>query len=311
MEVEVLETRIGDVRLRTPLIAVSGVFGVNYERISPGLPYVGAIVTKSVTLHPRSGNPEPRIVETPCGLLNSIGLQNPGIDVFLTQEIPRLRVLEIPIIASVAGDTISEYVACSELLATRDEIDAIELNVSCPNVQKGGAEFGADPIILRKLVAEVRRVVGEKTLIAKLSPNITDIAVPVQASVQGGVDAISLINTLRGMAIDLTTQKPILGGKTGGVSGTIIHPVAVYMVYRTYVTLRQLKNNVPIIGMGGVRNSNQAIELILAGASCVGIGTAIFRDIEVFKSVSEGLEQYLKEKREKSITQLVGNAVRR
>jgi dihydroorotate dehydrogenase (NAD+) catalytic subunit len=305
--------------MRTPLIAVSGIFGIEYNKLSPRLSGVGAVVTKSVTLSPRAGNPEPRIIETPAGLLNSIGLQNPGVERFLSKQILELRVLEVPIIASVAGANIKEYVECSRLLAERDEIEAIELNVSCLNVEKGGMEFGCDPEALNRLVTEVRQVVGSKTLIVKLTPNVTDIALPAQAAVDGGANVISLINTLRGMAIDLNTQKPKLGNRVGGLSGQAIHPVAVYMVYRCYTSCCQ-RNHVPIIGIGGVSSGEDALELILAGATCVGIGTAMFRDqynAKSKKSVFQRVEEYLREyigkeeirkKGIKSISDIVGKA---
>lgn len=312
-----LETKIGNLRMRTPLIAVSGIFGIEYHTLSPKLFGVGAVVTKSVTLHPRSGNPEPRIIETPAGLLNSIGLQNPGIKKFLSEKIPELRILEVPIIASVAGATIEEYIECSSLLAPRDEIDAIELNVSCPNVEEGGIEFGCDPKVLNRLVSEIRNVVGSKTLIVKLTPNVTDIALPAQAAIEGGANAISLINTLRGMAIDLNTWKPKLGNRVGGLSGQGIHPVAVYMVHRCYTSCCR-RNRIPIIGIGGVLTGGDAIELILAGATCVGIGTAMFRDQyeekksnnrkSIFKRIEEYLLKYMKERKISNINDIVGKA---
>lgn len=310
-----LETKISDLRMHTPLLAVSGIFGIEYSKLSPKLPGVGAVVTKSVTLHPRSGNPEPRIIETPAGLLNSIGLQNPGIQRFLSEQIPELSVLEVPIIASVAGSSMEEYVVCSSLLAPRDEIDAIELNVSCPNVEKGGIEFGSDPGVLRHLVAEVRKAVGSKTLIVKLTPNVTDIALPAQAAVDGGANVLSLINTLRGMVIDVDTCRPKLGNRFGGLSGQGIHPVAVYMVYRCYTSCGQGEKGVPIIGIGGVSSGEDALELILAGATCVGIGTAMFRDPydakskkSVFQRVEEYLRTYIEKRGIHRISDLVGKA---
>jgi dihydroorotate dehydrogenase (NAD+) catalytic subunit len=310
-----LETKISGLRMHTPLIAVSGIFGMGYHTLSPGLSGVGAVVAKSVTLRPRLGNPEPRIIETPAGLLNSIGLQNPGIEKFISKQIPELRVLEVPIIASVAGAKIEEYVECSSLLAVQHEIDAIELNVSCPNVEKGGMEFGCDSRVLSKLVAKVRNAVGDKTLIVKLTPNVTDIALPAQAAIDSGADAICLINTLRGMAIDLNTWRPKLGGKVGGLSGQAIHPVAVHMVYRCY-TLCCRKNGIPIIGIGGVTSGEQALELILAGATCVGIGTSMFRDQygteesreSIFERVKNYLLKYMEKRNINSISNLVGKA---
>lgn len=310
-----IETRIGNLRMRAPLMALSGVFGIEHLTLLPKLSGIGAVVTKSVTLRPRSGNPVPRIIPTPAGLLNSIGLDNPGIKRFLSEEIPKLRVLEVPIIASVAGATIEEYIECSSLLAPRDEIDAIELNVSCPNVERGGMEFGCDPAALSRLVAKVRQAVGSKTLIVKLTPNVTDIALPAQAAVEGGANAISLINTLRGMAIDLNTWEPLLGNKVGGLSGQAIHPVAVYMVHRCYTSCCR-RNRVPIIGIGGVSSGEDALELILAGATCVGIGTAMFRDQyeakeskeSIFQRIEEYLIEYMEERNIKFISNLVGKA---
>lgn len=312
-----LETKIGHLRMRTPLIAVSGIFGIEYCTLSPGLSGIGAVVAKSVTLRPRLGNPEPRIIETPAGLLNSIGLQNPGIKKFLSEKIPELRALEVPVIASVAGFSIKEYIECSSLLAPQDEIDAIELNVSCPNVEQEGTEFGCDPKVLCRLVSRVRKAVGRKTLIVKLTPNVTDIALPAQGAIDGGADAISLINTLRGMAIDLNTWKPKLGNRVGGLSGQAIHPVAVYMVHRCFTSCCR-RNRVPIIGIGGVSSGEDAIELILAGATGVGIGTAIFRDQfkntksnkkkSIFERIEAHLSKYMKERNINNISDLVGKA---
>jgi dihydroorotate dehydrogenase (NAD+) catalytic subunit len=258
----------------------------------------------------------PRIIPTPAGLLNSIGLHNPGIEGFMSEVIPKLRVLEVPIIASVAGSDADEYVECSRLLAPRDEIDAIELNVSCPNIERGGMEFGCDPLMLSRLVTKVRKAVENKTLIVKLTPNVTDIALPAQAAVDSGADAISLINTLRGMAIDLNTWRPKLGNEVGGLSGQAIHPVAVYMVHRCYTSCCR-NNNIPIIGIGGVSSGEDALELILAGATCVGIGTAMFRDKyedkdrkskkSIFQRIEDYLIKYMEERNEiKDISNLVG-----
>ncbi len=300
-----LNLRLINMRMETPLIAVSGVYGLDYERLMPSRPYIGAVVTKSVTLNPRLGNPEPRIVETRAGLLNAIGLQNPGIRVFIDEELPRLRILEVPVIASVAGSSIDEYVKCSALLSERDEIHAIEMNVSCPNVERGGIEFGCDMKVLGPLVAAVRPVIRDKALIVKLTPNVTDIASLAQAAIEGGADVISLINTLRGMAIDLVTQKPKLGNRVGGLSGIGIHPVAVYMVHQCYTACCR-RAGIPIIGIGGVSNHEGALELILAGATCVGIGTAMFRHHTVFEDVAKGIQEYLEGKGKHSVTSLIG-----
>lgn len=301
-----LETKVAGVRMRTPLMAMSGIFGTDYTELLRDMPGVGSIVTKSVTLNPRLGNREPRIIETRAGLLNAIGLHNPGIDGFLDHEIPKLRALEVPVVVSVAGSNVNEYVECCARVAPLDEVEAIELNVSCPNVEKG-VQFGCDGGILEELVAKVRPVVDGKTLIVKLTPNVTDIAVPAQAAINGGADAISLINTLHGMAIDLETMKPSLGNEKGGLSGIGIHPVAVYMVHRCYSVCCK-KNKIPIIGIGGVASWEEAVELMLAGAACVGIGTAMFRDPMIFEAVAKGIEDYLVKKGESSVSAIVGRA---
>jgi dihydroorotate dehydrogenase (NAD+) catalytic subunit len=305
---EGLEVQLGSLRLETPLVSASGVYGLDYETITAGRRFMGAAVTKSVTLHPRPGNPEPRIVETRAGMLNAIGLQNPGIAAFVAEEIPKLRTLEVPVIASIAGEEIDEYVQCAEILSVKEEIHAIELNVSCPNVEKGGIEFGCDESVLEDLVARVRKVALGKTLIVKLTPNVTDIAAIAQAAVRGGANALCVINTLRGMAIDAETQKPALANRIGGLSGIGIHPVAVYAVYKCYTSCCK-KNDIPIIGLGGVTNAEEALELILAGATCVGIGTAMFRQPNVFEDVAKGIQQYLKKHDVKSVRELIGKAV--
>jgi dihydroorotate dehydrogenase (NAD+) catalytic subunit len=304
---EGLEVQLGGLRLGTPLVSASGVYGLDYEQLAGCSPWMSAAVTKSVTLHPRTGNAEPRIVETRAGMLNAIGLQNPGIAAFVAEEIPRLRALEVPVIASVAGSEIDEYVQCAEILNGREEVHAIELNVSCPNVEKGGIEFGCDPSVLEELVARAKKVVPGKTLIVKLTPNVTDIAAIAKAAIDGGANALCVINTLRGMAIDVERQKPELGNRIGGLSGIGIHPVAVYAVCKCY-TSHCKRHNVGIIGLGGVTNAEEALELILAGASCVGIGTALFREPDVFETVGKGIQAYLKRKGIGSVDQLIGKA---
>ena len=305
---EGLDVKLGGLRLGTPLISASGVYSLDYEQLTPCAPYMSAAVTKSVSLHPRTGNPEPRIVETRAGMLNAIGIQNPGIAAFVAEEIPKLRALEVPIIASVSGSEIDEYVQCAQILNAREEIHAIELNVSCPNLEKGGIEFGCDSFVLEELVARVKKVVPGKTLIVKLTPNVTDIASIAQAAIDGGANALCVINTLRGMAIDLEKQKPALANRIGGLSGIGIHPVAVYAVYKCYTSCCK-KNNVGIIGLGGVTNAEEALELILAGATCVGIGTAMFRQPDVFESVAKGILAYMKRKGVKAVSELIGKAV--
>jgi dihydroorotate dehydrogenase (NAD+) catalytic subunit len=302
---EGLEVTLGGLRLGTPLVSASGVYGLDYERLAGFAPWMGAAVTKSVTLHPRAGNAEPRIAETRAGMLNAIGLQNPGIAAFVAEEIPKLRALEAPVIASVAGSEIDEYVQCSEILNAREEVHAIELNVSCPNVDKGGIEFGCDPPVLEELVSRVKKAVPGKTLIVKLTPNVTDIAAIAKAAIDGGANALCVVNTLRGMAIDVEKQRPELGNRIGGLSGVGIHPVAVYAVYKCY-TSHCKRHHIGIIGLGGVTNAEEALELILAGADCVGIGTAMFREPGVFAEVGKGILAYMKRKGFGSISEIIG-----
>jgi dihydroorotate dehydrogenase (NAD+) catalytic subunit len=305
---EGLEVALGSLRLETPLLSASGIYGLDYEQLASSRPWMGAAVLKSISLHSRPGNPEPRIVETRAGMLNAIGIQNPGLEVFLAEELPKLRSLEVPVIVSISGSEIDEYVQCAQVLQTREEIRALELNVSCPNLEKGGIEFGCDSAVLEELVARVRKVVPHKPLIVKLTPNVTDIADIARASIHGGADALCVINTLRGMAIDVERQKPALGNRIGGLSGIGIHPVAVYAVYKCYTACCR-ENNIPIIGLGGVTNADEALEFILAGATCVGIGTAMFRRPAIFETVAKGMLDYLTRKGEKSIRALVGRAV--
>jgi len=303
-----LAANLAGIPLRTPLLAMSGIFGTDYAALLPGLPSFGAVITKSITLQPRPGNETPRLAELRTGLLNAIGLQNPGVEAFIARELPKYAVLEVPVIASVAGGCAEDYVACARLLAAQEAVCGIELNVSCPNVKKG-VQFGSDAGMLEHLVAQVRPVVQGKPLIVKLTPNVADITAPARAAINGGADVISLINTIHGMAIDLERQKPILGNIAGGYSGPGVHPVAVYMVYRCYTECCRA-HNIPILGMGGVSTPEDALELLLAGATCVGIGTALFRDPHVFEIVAKGIDEYLRCHCETSVHGLIGKAAR-
>jgi dihydroorotate dehydrogenase (NAD+) catalytic subunit len=313
-----LGTVLGSIRMATPLVAVSGTFGVEYITFPGTMLGIGAVVAKSVTQRAREGNAAPRIVEIDRGivdidrgrcLLNSIGLHNPGIDGFIRHELPKYRNIGVPLIASIAGETKEEYAECARRAAGCQEVAGIELNVSCPNVAKGGLAFGCDASGLQRLVEKVRKAVGDATtLIVKLTPNVTDIAGPAAAAIDGGASAIAVINTLRGMAIDLHTRRPKLGNEIGGVSGTIIHPVAVYMVARCYHACCR-KHKIPIIGMGGVMNGEDAVELILAGATCVGIGSALFKTPEVFGNVARGIGEYMDKNNFKRVSHMVGCAI--
>ncbi|HEY3415702.1 MAG TPA: dihydroorotate dehydrogenase, partial [Armatimonadota bacterium] len=282
-----LATDLAGIRMRTPLLPVSGIFGIDYAALLPGLPGVGAVVTKTITREARQGNKEPRVIETRTGLLNAIGLHNPGIEAFIERELPKYRTLDVPVIASIAGKTEDDFVECATRLCGLEGVQGIEMNVSCPNVEKG-VQFGSDGCMLESLVGKVRKVVSGIPLIVKLTPNVTDITVPAMAAINAGADVLAMINTVHGMAIDLNTQQPKLGNTAGGMSGNAVHPLAVYMVYKCYTTCCR-KHNIPIIGIGGVSTAEDALELLLAGATCVGIGTAMFRDPRVCERVARGI----------------------
>ncbi|HQE28835.1 MAG TPA: dihydroorotate dehydrogenase, partial [Phycisphaerae bacterium] len=265
---------------------------------------LGAFTTKSVTLEERKGNPPPRIVETAGGMLNAIGLANVGIDRFLAEKLPVLAQLDVPAIVNVAGHSIPDYVTVCGRLDPIETVQAIELNVSCPNVCDG-LVFGTDPHALRELVTAVREVVRRAVLIVKLSPNVTNITATARAAVEGGADALSMINTFVGMAIDVESRRPVLANLTGGLSGPAIKPLALHLTYRVY---REVAGpaGVPIIGMGGVQNWKDAVEFMLVGATAVGIGTAMFRDPTTPLRVLAGIEDYLRRHSFTSVTQLIG-----
>jgi len=275
---------IAGIKMKNPVMVASGTFGYGEEYSELiDLNKLGAIVTKSITLNPRAGNPPPRICETPAGMLNSIGLQNDGLKVFIEKQLPFLSKFDVPVIVNVAGETIDEYVEVSRTLSRELKVRGIELNISCPNVKKGGMTFGIDPKATKELIEEVRAAT-KLPLIAKLSPNVTDITVIAKAAVSAGADALSLINTVLGMAIDIKTKKPKLTTVTGGLSGPAIKPIAIRMVWQVAQAVK-----VPIIGIGGIMTAEDAYEFLLAGASAVQIGTANFIDAETPLKIIKGL----------------------
>lgn len=300
MNEEKLAVEIAGVRMKTPVMAGSGTFGFGEEFADfIDLNGIGAIVVKGTTLLPRAGNAGVRIAETPAGMLNSIGLENPGADSFLRDILPRLRRYETPVIVNMSGATVAEY---GELAARLDApgVAAIELNISCPNVKEGGIVFGTD----KKSAAAVTRAAKENTkkpVIVKLSPNVTDIAEIAKAVEAAGADAISLINTLLGMAIDIRSQRPVLGNVFGGLSGPAVKPVALRMVFEVSRAV-----NLPIIGMGGVATAEDAIEFLLAGASAVAVGTANFVNPYALDEIAAGIAAYLSERNLTHVGQLVG-----
>lgn len=291
---------IGGLRLKNPVIAASGTFGFGREHsLFFDLNKIGGISVKGLTLKPRQGNKPPRIAETPAGMLNSIGLENPGVKAFIENEIPFLRTYSIAIIANVAGNTMEEYCEMARILSDAD-IDAIELNVSCPNVKAGCVAFGNTPSGIAEITSKVRKYC-RKPLIVKLTPNVANIAEIAAAAEESGADALSLINTLLGMAIDIETRRPVLANNTGGLSGPAIKPVAVRMVYETAQAVK-----IPIIGMGGISSGSDAVEFMLAGASAVMVGTAGLVYPDVFIGVIEGIKEYMLKNNMRRVADLTG-----
>ncbi|MEW6481659.1 MAG: dihydroorotate dehydrogenase [bacterium] len=283
-----LSVNIGNITLKNPVIPASGTFGIEYEEIVP-IDKLSAIITKGITLKPKEGNKPPRIFETPSGLLNSIGLENPGIDVFLKDVLPILKKYNIPIIANIAGESIEEYVRLSKLLDK--EVSGVEVNISCPNIAKGGIEFGQEPKVVFSLVSRIREATS-LTIIVKLTPNVSFIKPIAKACEDASSDAISLINTIKGIAIDIEEQKPVFENIIAGLSGPAIKPIALRMVWEAYNSV-----SIPIIGIGGIRNAKDAIEFFLAGASCIEVGTANFIDPLSCIKIIDGIRGYM-EKRE-------------
>jgi len=288
-----LGVTVGTIAMKNPIATASGCAGYGDELApfyDPSL--LGAIVTKSVTLKAREGHPPPRLAEVRAGMINAIGLANVGLDVFLREKLPALEAYDVPVIVNVAGSTRDEYLEVCAALDAAPGVAGIELNVSCPNVKEGGIEFGLDPVILSSLVEAVRAKVARAALIVKLSPNVTDIAVTARAAVDAGAEALSLINTLRGMAIDPWTGRPALTNVIGGVSGPAIKPVALYMVRRAWEEVAGPRE-VPIIGLGGIQFAEDVIEFIRAGATAVSVGTANFVDPLAAPKLVDGLRDAL------------------
>jgi len=291
---------LAGIKLKNPVITASGTFGFGREYAKfYDLGKLGGIVVKGLTLEPREGNKPPRIAETPAGMLNSVGLQNPGVKYFIEKELPFLRQYDVAVIANIAGNTLEEYCKMAELLGGL--VDGIELNISCPNVKEGGVAFGTKCDSVYNITKSVKAHC-EVPLIVKLSPNVTDIKEIAAAAKAGGADAISLINTLLGMAIDINTRKPVLANTVGGLSGPAVKPVAVRMVWQAAQAV-----SIPIIGMGGISCFQDAVEFILAGADAVAIGTANFINPYTPLEILEGMKDYLIKNKFGSINELKGN----
>ena len=302
-----LSTRLGRVTLKNPVLTASGTcgYGREYEPYL-NLSILGGFTTKSVTVHPRRGNPPQRIVETPGGMLNAIGLANVGLDEFCTTKVRDLANIGTPVFVNVAGHSIDDYVTVCRRVDALPEVAGVELNVSCPNVADG-MTFGTDPGLLRELMAAVRPAISRGVLIVKLSPNVTEITATARAAIEGGADALSMVNTFVGMAIDIETCRPVLANGTGGLSGPAIKPLAVALVHRVYKTIAR-DAGIPIIGMGGIRGWKDAVEFMLAGATAVSIGTALFVDPTTPVKILDGLTAYLARRGLRSVGELVGRA---
>ena len=289
--------------LTTPLIPASGVFGYGdeYDFIQRGS--IGAFVTKGLSLEPKEGNPTPRIAETACDIMNSVGLQNIGIKSFVNEKLPEIKKLKMKIIVNFFGNTDEEYVGVAELLDRQKDIFALEMNVSCPNVKTGGIAFGQDPDLIERLTKAVRKVT-KKPLIVKLTPNVTSIPEIASAAEDGGADAISLINTVTALKIDINTRKSALGAGTGGLSGRAIKPIAVRAVYEAAKTVK-----IPIIGMGGIYTAEDALEFIMAGATALQVGSAIFYEPDICSIICKDLKDFMHKNNIKNLDEIRGCAL--
>lgn len=295
-----MSVNIAGVELKNPVMTASGTFGSGAEYSEfVDLNRLGAVVTKGVANIPWPGNPTPRIAETHAGMLNAIGLQNPGIDLFVKRDIPFLKKYDTKIIVNVCGKTTEDYCEVVERLAEED-VDLLEINISCPNVKEGGIAFGQNPKAVEAITSELKKR-AKQPIIMKLSPNVTDITETARAAEAGGADALSLINTLTGMKIDIHRRSFALANKTGGLSGPAIKPVAVRMVYQTAQAVK-----LPIIGMGGIATAEDAIEFMMAGATGVSIGTANFANPRATLEVIEGIERFMKEQKIEDIREIIG-----
>ncbi len=296
-----LRVKIGSLELDNPVMTASGTFGYGREFNNlVNLDKLGAIIVKGISLHPRAGNPPPRIFETSCGMLNAIGLENVGVDSFISRKMVFLKKLRPPVVVNILGDSVEEYGEIARRLDQVEGVNALEVNISCPNVKKGGVAFGTVP----EMAATVTQAVRENTslpLIIKLSPNVTDIVSMARAVEDAGADAVSLINTLIGMAIDPVSRKPRLANIIGGLSGPAIKPVALRMVWQVAGAV-----SIPVIGIGGISSADDALEFLIAGATAVQVGTANFYDPAATENIILGIQDYLQAQREQRITDIIG-----
>ena len=295
------QVTLAGVTLKNPVMVASGTFGSGEEYSEfVDLNRLGAVVTKGVANVPWPGNPTPRVAEVRSGMLNAIGLQNPGIDVFCERDLPFLEQYDTKVIVNVCGKTTADYLDVVERLSDEKRVDMLEINISCPNVKEGGIAFGQDPKAVETITREIKKV-AKQPVIMKLSPNVTDITEMARAAEAGGTDVLSLINTLTGMKIDINRQTFAIANKTGGMSGPAVHPIAVRMVYQVAQAVK-----VPLIGMGGIETAEDAIEMILAGASAVSVGTANFYHPTATMDIAKGIEKYMERMHVAELTDLIG-----
>jgi dihydroorotate dehydrogenase (NAD+) catalytic subunit len=295
------------IRLANPVFTASGTCGYADELADfMDVNCLGGFITKSITLKPREGNATPRIVETDSGMLNAIGLANIGLDKFIEEKLPVLEKMNAAVFVNVAGQTIDEYVAVAQRLASEKAIAGFELNISCPNVKKGGISFGTEPEQVKEITSAVKNAAGQKVLMVKLSPTVTDISVIARAAIEAGADALSLVNTFTAMVVDIESRKPVLANRTGGLSGPAIKPIAVHLVNRVYNEVAKSRG-IPILGVGGIRTASDAIEFIIAGASAVGVGTANFIEPGCTVKIIEGIKKYCVRKEIVNIKELIGS----
>ncbi len=294
-------------KLSNPVFTASGTCGYADELADfMDINSLGGFITKSITEKPRKGNPTPRIVETDSGMLNAIGLANIGLDKFVEEKLPILEKFSPAVFVNVAGETIKEYLAVVERLAGEKAIAGFELNISCPNVAKGGISFGTDPAQVSKITSAIKKTAGKKVLMVKLSPAVTDISVIARAAVDNGADALSMVNTFTAMVIDIEKSRAVLANKTGGLSGPAIKPIAVYLVNKVYNEVTK-NSGIPILGLGGIRTASDAVEFIIVGATAVAVGTANFIEPDCAVQIVEGINNYCVRKNIGNIKELVGS----
>jgi dihydroorotate dehydrogenase (NAD+) catalytic subunit len=302
-----ISVEFAGIRLANPVFTASGTSGYADELSDfMDVNALGGFITKSITVKPRKGNATPRIVETDSGMLNAIGWANIGLDAFVEEKLPVLEKLSCAVFVNIAGETIDDYVAVAERLSTEQAIAGLELNISCPNVELGGINLGTDPSQVAAVTSAVKKAAGEKILMVKLPPAVTDISVIAQVAFDAGANAFSLINTFTAMVIDIETRKPVLANRTGGLSGPAIKPIAVYLVNKVYNEVTK-DLGIPILGMGGIRTASDAIEFIIAGASAVAVGTANFIDPGCTVKIIEGLKEYCAGNNISNIKELIGS----